>query len=137
MSFSQMILENFAAGRQAFSMISRHNMEWVNSPENSAVVEAYLWARGIPESETHYAKPPKMIYIPSFEPGQTGTLGWTWLYCLTTPCREEHLLDAWQLIQFLGAKDAEGATTQRGTSFACAVWALPSRPCSTTPKLLT
>ena len=105
---SPLILENFAAGRQAFAMIIRHNMEWVNNRENSAVVEADLRARGIPESETLYAKPLKMTYIPSLEPGQNGTLGWTRMYCLTTHCREERLLDAWQLMQFLGGKDAAG-----------------------------
>ena len=66
---SLLILENLATGGQAFAIITRHNLEWVNNRENSAVAKAYLRARGIRESETRYAKSLKMTYIPALEPG--------------------------------------------------------------------
>ena len=89
-------------------MINKHDLERVNNRENSAVAEAYLRARGIPEEKAQYAKTLKMAPVPTLEPGQEGTLGWTRMYSLTAHCREEHLLDAWQLVQFLGGKDVTG-----------------------------
>ena len=53
---SPLILENTAASRQTFAMINKHDLEWVNNRENSAVAEAYLRARGIPEEKAQYAK---------------------------------------------------------------------------------
>ena len=103
-----LIRENTAAGRQTFCMISKYDVEWVNNRRNSAVAEAYLQARGIPETQARHAKVLKMAPIPSLEPGQQGTLGWTRMYCLTAHCQEENLLDAWQLMQFLGGKDVTG-----------------------------
>ena len=105
---SPLILENTAAGRQTFAMINKHDLERVNNRENSAVAEAYLRARGIPEEKAQYAKTLKMAPVPTLEPDQEGTLGWTRMYSLTAHCREEHLLDAWQLVQFLGGKDVTG-----------------------------
>ncbi|MCZ6680268.1 MAG: extracellular solute-binding protein [Candidatus Poribacteria bacterium] len=105
---SPLILNNVSAGRQTFALINKHDLERVNSREDSAVAEAYLRARGIPETQSHYAKVIKMAPVPSLEPDQQGTLGWTRMYCLTAHCREEYLLDAWKLVQFLGGKDASG-----------------------------
>ena len=103
-----LIRENTAAGRQAFCIISKYDVEWVNNRENSAVAEAYLRTRGIPPEQARHAKVLKMAPIPSLEPGQQGTYGWTRMYSLTAHCREEHLLDTWRLMQFLGGKDASG-----------------------------
>ena len=105
---SPLILENVSAGRQAFAMINKHDLERVNSREDSAVAEAYLRARGITETQSSYAKVIKMAPVPSLEPDQQGTLGWSRMYSLTAHCREEYLLDAWRLVQFLGGRDASG-----------------------------
>ncbi len=103
-----LIRENIAAGRQTFSLMNKYDVEWVNNRENAAVAEAYLKECGIPKAQTLHAKVLKMAPIPSLEPGQRGTLGWTRMYSLTAHCREERLLDAWQLMQFLGSKDVSG-----------------------------
>ena len=102
------IRENIAAGRQTFCLMSKYDVEWINNRENSAVSETYLSQRGIPETEALHAKVIKMARLPSLEPEQHGTLGWTRMYSLTSHCQEEHLLDAWKLMQFLGGRDATG-----------------------------
>ena len=102
------IRENTAAGRQAFALIHKYDLEWVNNRRNAAVVEEDLRARGIPPEQTRYAKILKMAPVPSLEPGQRGSLGWTRMYCLTSHCREDRLPDAWQLMNFLGGRDASG-----------------------------
>ena len=102
------IRENIAAGRQAFCLMSKYDVEWINNRENSAVAETYLSQRGIPETEALHAKVIKMARLPSLESGQHGTLGWTRMYSLTAHCREEHLLGAWELMQFLGGQDVTG-----------------------------
>ena len=135
---SPLILENVSAGRQAFAMINKHDLERVNSREDSAVAEAYLRARGITETQTSYAKVIKMAPVPSLEPDQQGTLGWSRMYSLTAHCREEYLLDAWRLVQFLGGRDAQAATIiQYGTGFDSEAWASHSGPYWTTPKSLS
>ena len=88
--------------------MSKYDVEWINNRENSAVSETYLSQRGIPETEALHAKVIKMARLPSLEPEQHGTLGWTRMYSLTAHCREDYLLDAWELMQFLGGKDATG-----------------------------
>ena len=103
-----LIRENIAAGRQAFALISKYDLEWINNRKNSTVAEAHLKAQGIPEMQSRHAKVLKMAPIPSLEPDQQGTLGWTRMYCLTAYCREEKLLDAWRLMNFLGGVDANG-----------------------------
>ena len=102
------IRENIAAGRQTFCLMSKYDVEWINNRENSAVSETYLSQRGIPETEALHAKVIKMARLPSLEPEQHGTLGWTRMYSLTAHCQEEYLLKAWKLMQFLGGKDATG-----------------------------
>ena len=67
-------------------MINKHD-ERVNSREDSAVAEAYLRARGITETQSSYAKVIKMAPVPSLEPDQQGTLGWSRMYSLTLPRR--------------------------------------------------
>ncbi len=103
-----LIRENIAAGRQVFSLISKYDVEWINNRKNAAVVEAYLKARGIPETQARHAKVLKMAPLPSLESDQHGTLGWTRMYCVTAHCREDKLMDAWQLMKFLGGVDASG-----------------------------
>ena len=102
------IRENIAAGRQTFCLMSKYDVEWINNRENSAVSETYLSQRGIPETEALHAKVIKMARLPSLEPEQHGTLGWTRMYSLTAHCQEDHILEAWKLMQFLGGKDATG-----------------------------
>ena len=105
---TRLVRENLAAGRQTFALINKYDLEWVNNRRNSAVVETVLRADGISETESSHAKIFKIAPLPSLEPNQRGTLGWTRMYCLTAHCPEEKLLDAWQLMQFLGGKDANG-----------------------------
>ena len=100
-----LVRENIAAGRQAFALISKYDQEWVNNRRNSAVAETELRQRGIPDMQTRYANVLRMAPIPSLEPDQRGTLGWTRMYCLTAHCREDRLQDAWRLMNFLGGKD--------------------------------
>ena len=88
--------------------MSKYDVEWINNRENSAVSETYLSQRGIPETEALHAKVIKMARLPSLESEQHGTLGWTRMYSLTSHCQEDHILEAWKLMQFLGGKDATG-----------------------------
>lgn len=103
-----LVRENIAAGRQVFALINKYDLEWVNNRKNSAVAEADLQRRSIPEGQARHAKVLRMAPLPSLEPQQQGTLGWTRMYCLTAHCRESVLSQAAQLIQFLGGKDASG-----------------------------
>ena len=103
-----LIRENTAAGRQAFCLISKYDVEWVNNRQNSAVAEAYLKSRNIPPKEKTHAKTLQIAPIPSLEPDQEGTLGWTRMYCLTAHCNTDQLLNTWQFMQFLGGKDTTG-----------------------------
>ncbi len=99
------IRENTAAGRQVYCLLSKYDVEWINNRKNSAVVDTYLADRNLDQS---HAKVLKMAPIPSLETGQQGTLGWTRMYCLTAHCNPDKVLDAWQLLQFLGGKDRNG-----------------------------
>ena len=103
-----LIRENIAAGRQAFALINKYDLEWVNNRRNAAVVEVELQGRGIPATQSQHARVFNMAPLPALERGQRGTLGWTRMYCLTAHCREEKILQAWQLMNFLGGKDASG-----------------------------
>ena len=105
---TRFVRENVAAGRQAFALINKYDLEWVNNRRNSTAVEAQLQAQGILENEASYVKIYKMAPIPSIEPGQRGTLGWTRMYSLSANCPDEKVLDAWALMQFLGGKDMNG-----------------------------
>ena len=105
---TRLVRENLAAGRQTYALINKYELEWVNNRRNSAVVEMALRADGISEAEASHAKIFKIAPLPSLEPNQRGTLGWTRMYCLTAHCPQEKLLDTWQLMQFLGGKDAYG-----------------------------
>ncbi len=100
-----LIRENIAAGRQAFGIINKYDLEWVNNRTNSAVAEAELQRM---DSQAQHVKILKMTSIPSMAPDQSGTLGWTRMYCLTSRCREDKMQDAWHLMKFLGAKDTAG-----------------------------
>ncbi len=99
-----LIRENIAAGRQAFALINKYDLEWVNNRRNAAVVEAELQNR----PGVQHAKVFKMAPLPSLAPDQRGSLGWTRMYSLTSHCREDRILQAWQLMNFLGGKDASG-----------------------------
>jgi len=96
----------FASGRQAMISLSKYDLQRLNNPLKSEV-----------------AGLAKMSLYPSLDPGQFGTLGWTRMYGMTTTCRRPDL--AWQLMQFVGGKDASGdyATARmfylaRGLGFA-------------------
>ncbi|MDP6701632.1 MAG: extracellular solute-binding protein [Candidatus Latescibacteria bacterium] len=95
-----------AAGRQVYGIIDKYDLEWINNRHNSAVVQAHMDRRGMRDQT--YAKVVQIGTIPSLEPGQQGTLGWTRMYCLTAHCRPEKLVDAWALMKFLGYKDPAG-----------------------------
>ena len=50
------IRENMAAGRQAFCLMSKYDVEWINNRENAAVAEAYLSQRAIPRNGSRLCK---------------------------------------------------------------------------------
>ena len=99
------IREHVASGRQVYGIINKYDLEWVNNRRNSAAADDELKRRG--SSDLH-AKVYRMAPVPSISAEQTGTLGWTRMYCLTSRCREDRMQDAWDLMKFLGAKDAAG-----------------------------
>lgn len=99
---------SIGAGRQTYGLIDKYDLEWINNRRNSAVVQTHLQDRGVPQDEQSYAKVLRMGPIPSLEPGQRGTLGWTRMYSLTSQCRPDKIAAAWRLMNFLGYKDANG-----------------------------
>ena len=102
------VLESVASGRQAFALIIKYDLEWVTNRKNSALAEADLRDKGLTTQQASHSKVLKMAPIPSLEPGQSGTLGWTRMYSLASHVREEKLTQAWELMNFLGGKDASG-----------------------------
>jgi multiple sugar transport system substrate-binding protein len=100
--------QSVGAGRQAYGLIDKYDLEWINNRRNAAVVQTHLTARGVPENAQTYAKVVRMGRVPSLEPGQRGTLGWTRMYSLTAHARPDKIADAWRLMNFLGYKDADG-----------------------------
>ena len=79
----------FATGRQAMISMSKYDLQRLNDPRKSNV-----------------AGLAKMTPYPSLDPDQSGTLGWTRMYCITSHCQDPEL--AWQLVQFVGGRDASG-----------------------------
>ena len=95
-----------AAGRQAYGLIDKYDLEWINNRRNSAIVQTHLQTRNIPADKQTYAKVMRIGTIPALEEGQRGTMGWTRMYSLTSLCRPDKVEEAWQLMKFLGYKDA-------------------------------
>jgi multiple sugar transport system substrate-binding protein len=105
-SFSTPIIADlFAGGRLAMCSISKYDLQRLNDPARSEAAGDTL-----------------MAPLPSLEPHQIGTIGWTRMYCLAAHSR--HVDDAWHLMNLLGGRDEEGFTTarfwylERGLGFA-------------------
>ena len=97
--------DHVASGRQVYGILNKYDLEYVNNRRNSVAADDALKRQG---SDAQHAKVYRMAPVPSISAEQNGTLGWTRMYCLTSRCREDRMQDAWSLMKFLGAKDAEG-----------------------------
>jgi len=102
------VRDGMAAGSQAFALIIKYDLSWINDRDKSILAEEQLSSRGITPDQGRYARINRMAPVPSLEPGLNGTLGWTRMYGLTSHCRDEKLSDAWMLMKFLGGRDKNG-----------------------------